>query len=131
MDFEENLKLEIDSLDFEGDENSIDDESQSASNRDYVSTSVKQPSDEEFATIDESTYENVNKSEVMRCRPAVSATPFVTQHTVQGHSLDIFFRAMCATVKTFPNTDIAEIKLKISQIVGTKEIEIMNRVSTK
>lgn len=130
-DFTANPKLEINSLDFEEDENSINDESQSASNPDNVSISMKQPSDEEFAAIDEFLYEKDDKAEenVMRQRPVLSATPFVTQPTVQGHSLDIFFRAMCATVKTFPNTDIAEIKLKISQIVGTKEIEIMNRAS--
>lgn len=132
-DFTANPKLEINSLDFEGDENSTDDESQSASNPDNVSISVKQPSDEESADIDGYLYEKEDKAEenVIRQRPALSATPFVTRHTVQGHSLDIFFRAMCATVKTFPNTDIAEIKLKISQIVGTKEIEIMNRTSSK
>lgn len=128
-DFTQNPKSEINSLEYEVDGESFDEESQSAINEDYDSTSVRRSSKDEYEVLNELLYEKQVKSEetAVRPKPAVPVTPFVTQQTPQGHSLDIFFRAMCATVKTFPNADIAEIKLKISQIVGTKEIEIMNR----
>lgn len=117
------------SLEYEVDGDSFDEESQSATNENYGSTSVRRSSKDEYKTLGELLYEKNEESEetAVRPKPAVPATPFVTQQTPQGHSLDIFFRAMCATVKTFPNADIAGIKLQISQVVGTKEIEIMNR----
>lgn len=125
-------KSEINSLEYEGGGSNDDDRSQSpTSNFDYGSaTSAKQPSEDDYAALDELLLEKHNESQESKLRRTVGVpvTSLVTQQTAQGHSLDIFFQAMCATVKTFPNADMAEIKLKISHIVGTKEIEIMNRV---
>lgn len=123
-EFAEVPKTEINSLEYEGGAGN-EYESQSVSND---STSAKQQSEDEYA-VDELLFENQEEPEEFcsRSKASIPATPFVTKQTAQGHSSDIFFRAMCATVKTFPDADIAEIKLKISQIVGTKEIEILNR----
>lgn len=122
--FTEVSKTEINSLEYEGGA-SNEYESQSVSND---SISANQPSGDEYA-VEELLFEKQVGPEEFSSQPnsSISATPFVTKQTAQGHSLDIFFRAMCATVKTFPKADIAEIKLKISQVVGTKEIEILNR----
>lgn len=117
-------------MEYEGDD-CIDDEShdgESASNSAHGSIGIKQQSDYEYDDNDDFLYEpdQPDKYEMMvKC--VVPATPFVTAPTLQGNSLDFFFRSMCATVKTFPNADIADVKLAISQIVGKKEIEIMNR----
>lgn len=118
----QDCKTEINELEC-GVDDSIDDYLQPAS---ISSTSVRQPSGNESDIFDEKLIEKQKTSDE-NVKPALLATPFAIQQTPQGYSLDIFFRAMCATVKTFPSPDIAEIKLKISQIVGTKEIEIINR----
>lgn len=118
----ENVKTETNALECDADD-CIDDHLPAAS---IGSTTMRQPSGNESDVLDEKIIEKKKRSKE-NVKPVVLATPFAIQQTPLGNSLDIFFRAMCATVKTFPSPDIAEIKLKISQIVGTKEIEIINR----
>lgn len=123
-------KTEIDSLHSQ-DGYSGDDASNSPP--DFGTVSANQPIENEFVIIDGAEFEMRDDShapKAKRLKSIVPVTPFVTARTPHGHSLDIFFRAMCATVKTFPSADMAEIKLQISQIVGKKEIEIMNRPQT-
>lgn len=52
-------------------------------------------------------------------------------HTCQEDPLENFFRCIANTMRTFPQTDIAELKLTISNAVCEREIAIAMRQNSK
>lgn len=65
--------------------------------------------------------------QMMPTSTTVTAAPLSAMNASNAQSndrIDAFFKAMADTVKSFPNKNIAEVKLRISQIIGEMELTL-------
>lgn len=116
--FDTKIEQEVECIDSEEEENEWSDDC-------YIACSSKTTD-----TFDSSNHISVKyESEQMIPTSTTvtgASTSTISVATAQSSNdrIDVFFRAMADTVKSFPNKNIAEAKLRISQIVGEMELSL-------
>lgn len=103
----------------------ISDDEDNFSDDCYIAVSSTMPSAGSFASSNDISM----KFQSEQATPSSSSSSAAATHTPSMNAqsndrVDIFFKAMADTVKSFPNKSIAQAKLRISQIVGEMELSL-------
>lgn len=101
----------------------ISDEEDNFSDDCYIACSSTAVSAESFASSN--TISMKYETETATSLSTTAATTTTPSMTAQSNNrIDVFFKAMADTVKSFPAKSVAQAKLQISQIVGEMELSL-------
>lgn len=104
----------------------ISDEEENLSDDCYIACSMA-PSAGSFASSNNISMKY--ESEQAPSSSTSTTTTNIPSMSAQSNDrIDVFFKAMADTVKSFPHKSIAEAKLRISQIVGEMELSLASEV---